>query len=120
MNRKRLQNDKKTELIFKKKLNIKSLLPMKRFVINTIFLLLLVLIIALTIFGKRGFLHMMRLQEELHEIEYNNSRLKLENDNLKLEITNLKDNLRYLEELSRNELGLAREGELIYRPEKKQ
>lgn len=119
MNRKRLQNHGKTELIFKKKLNIKYLLPMKRFVINTIFLLLLVLIIALTIFGKRGFMHMMRLQEELHEIEKNNSKLKIDNEKLKIEIINLKDNLRYLEELSRNELGLAREDELIYRPEKK-
>jgi len=62
---------------------------------------------------------MMRLQEELHEIESNNSKLKKENDKLKLEIINLKNNLRYLEELSRNELGLAREGELIYRPEKR-
>ncbi len=92
---------------------------MKRFVINTFFLLLLILVIVLTISGKRGFLHMMRLQEELHEIESNNSKLKKENDKLKLEIINLKNNLRYLEELSRNELGLAREGELIYRPEKR-
>jgi cell division protein FtsB len=92
---------------------------MKRFVINTFFLLSLVLVIALTITGKRGFLHMMGLQQELHEIEDKNSFLKKENEKIKLEILNLKNNLRYLEELSRNELGLAREGELIYRPEKK-
>ena len=92
---------------------------MKRFVINTFFILLLVLVIALTISGKRGFLHMVGLQEEFHEIEKNNSKLKKENEKLKLEIINLKNNLRYLEEISRNELGLAREGELIYRPEKK-
>ncbi len=92
---------------------------MKRFVINTFFILLLVLVIALTISGKRGFLHMVGLQEELHEIDKNNSKLKKENEKLKLEIINLKNNLRYLEEISRNELGLAREDELIYRPEKK-
>jgi cell division protein FtsB len=92
---------------------------MKRFVINTFFLLLLIVVIALTITGKRGFLHMVGLQEELHEIEKNNIILKKENEKLKLEIANLKNNLRYLEELSRNELGLAREGELIYRSEKK-
>jgi len=62
---------------------------------------------------------MVGLQEELHEIEKNNIKLKKENEKLKLEIVNLKTNLRYLEEISRNELGLAREGELIYRPEKK-
>ena len=92
---------------------------MKRFVINMFFILLLVLVIALTISGKRGFLHMVGLQEELHNIEKNNIKLKNENEKLKLEIINLKNNLRYLEEISRNELGLAREGELIYRPEKK-
>jgi cell division protein FtsB len=62
---------------------------------------------------------MVGLQEELHNIEKNNIKLKNENEKLKLEIINLKNNLRYLEEISRNELGLAREGELIYRPEKK-
>ena len=92
---------------------------MKRFVINTFFILLLILVIALTISGKRGFLHMVGLQQELHEIEKNNVKLKNENEKLKLEIINLKNNLRYLEEISRNELGLARDGELIYRPEKK-
>ena len=92
---------------------------MKRFVINTVFVLSLVLIIGLTILGERGFIHIMRLQEELFEIENNNSKLKIENEKLKIEVINLKNNLRYLEELSRNELGLAREGELIYRPEQK-
>jgi cell division protein FtsB len=92
---------------------------MKRFVINTLFLLLLCLVIAFTITGKRGFLHMIGLQQELHEIEKNNIKLKQENEKLKQEIMHLKNNLRYLEELSRNELGLARDGELIYRPEKK-
>jgi len=92
---------------------------MKRFVINTIFVLLLVLIIGMTILGKRGYLHLQRLQEEMYEMENNNSKLKAENEKLKFEVINLKNNLHYLEELSRNELGLAREGELIYRPEQK-
>jgi len=62
---------------------------------------------------------MIGLKQELHDIEKSNFKLKQENEKLKLEIMNLKNNIRYLEELSRNELGLAREGELIYRPEKK-
>jgi len=84
-----------------------------------VFVLLLVLIIGLTIFGERGFIHIMRLQKEFNEIEKNNSILKIENEKIKIEVINLKNNLRYLEELSRNELGLAREDELIYRPEQK-
>ena len=73
----------------------------------------------MTILGKRGYLHLQRLQEEMYEMENNNSKLKAENEKLKFEVINLKNNLHYLEELSRNELGLAREGELIYRPEQK-
>ena len=92
---------------------------MKRFVINTIFFLLLVLFIGVTIDGERGFIHIMRLRKELNEIVNNNIKLKIENEKLKYEVLNLKNNLRYLEELSRNELGLARENELIYRPEQK-
>ena len=62
---------------------------------------------------------MLSLQEELHEIESINSKLTIENEKLKAEISNLKNDLRYLEELSRNELGLSLEDELIYRPEQK-
>jgi cell division protein FtsB len=92
---------------------------MKRFVINASFTLILLLIICFTIVGKRGYFHMLRLHEELHAIESVNTKLKIENEKLKAEISNLKNDLRFLEELSRNELGLSREDELIYRPEQK-
>ena len=92
---------------------------MKRFVINTIFFLILLSLIAGTIIGKRGFVHLVKLEDEYNQIALFNQKLKLENDRLKTEIIDLKNNLRYLEELSRNELGYAKKGELIYRTEKK-
>lgn len=92
---------------------------MKRFVINTVFLLIVLSLVAGTVVGKRGFMHLMKLDEEYRHIALSNQRLKQENERLKAEIEDLKNNLRYLEELARNELGLAKQGEIIYRSEKK-
>ena len=92
---------------------------MKRVVITTVFFLLLLILIAVTVYGKRGLIQMVRLQEELHEIQNSNAALETENARLRIEIDQLKNDLRYLEELIRNELGLAKEDELIYRPENK-
>lgn len=92
---------------------------MKRLFINTFFFLILLSLIAGTIIGKRGFIHLLKLEEEYTLIVLNNQKLKLENETLKTEIQNLKNNLRYLEELSRNELGFAKKDELIYRKEHK-
>ena len=57
---------------------------------------------------------MARLQEELAELEDYNNKLKTENKELRKEIGLLKNNLRYLEEVARSELGLVKEGELVY------
>ena len=92
---------------------------MKRLVISGVFFLILLSLIAGTIAGKRGFFHLLKLEEEYKHISMSNHALRLENEKLKNEILNLKNNLRYLEELSRNELGLTKKGELIYRTEKK-
>jgi cell division protein FtsB len=91
---------------------------MKRFVINTFFFLILLSLIAGTIIGKRGFIHLIKLEEEYRQIDICNQKLKRENENLKTEIVDLKNNLRYLEELARNELGFAKKGELIFRTDK--
>lgn len=58
---------------------------------------------------------MVRLKEELHEIEKKNVKLNEENKSLKMEIELLKNDLKYLEEIARKELGLIKDGELVYR-----
>lgn len=88
---------------------------MKRIVITIGFLLSLVLLVGSTIFGERGFVQMVQLRAELKEIENNNTMLRTENEELKKEIGNLTNNLKYLEEVARNELGLVRDGEMVYR-----
>ena len=87
---------------------------MKKLVITLIFLIIFIVLLALTIFDQRGYKHMVQLRKELEEFESYNNRLKNENVELKREIGLLKNNLRYLEEVARSELGLVKEGELVY------
>jgi cell division protein FtsB len=82
--------------------------------------LLLCILLVITIFGQRGLLHMVRIKEELKTLEEHNKQLKAENLALKKQIGKLKSNHRYLEDLARDELGLAKEDELIYEFKKKQ
>ncbi len=88
-------------------------------IISLIFILILVALLAMTVFGQRGLLHMTRLKEELRRFEENNQRLQEENLALKKQIEQLKNNRRHLEDLARDELGFARENELIYELKKK-
>jgi len=92
---------------------------MKKSVIAILFILLLSLVIAATLFGQRGYMHLRRLQNELKAIEQHNATLQIENGELRHEIERLKHDLKYIEELARAELGLLKEGERIYQFDKK-
>jgi cell division protein FtsB len=92
---------------------------MSKKIISLIFILILVTLLAMTVFGQRGLLHMTRLKAELRLFEESNQRLQKENLALKKQIDQLKNDRRHLEDLAREELGLARENELIYELKKK-
>jgi len=82
-----------------------------------LFLLILIsfLIFAiLTFFGEKGILHLFRLQKELVRVSEKNSKLVEENQKLKEEVKRLKSDKRYIEEIARKELGMVKEGEIIY------
>lgn len=86
--------------------------------LSIMFFIIFIVLVALTIFDQRGFIHMVRLREELEELENYNDKLIIENEELRQEIDLLKNDLRYLEEVARSELGLVKEGELVYHLEK--
>jgi cell division protein FtsB len=88
---------------------------MKKVVLTIAFICTLITLVVLTIFGQRGFMHMIKLKEEYREIENKNEQLKGENAALKKEIDLLKNDLKYIEEIARNELGLIKDGETVYR-----
>jgi len=82
-------------------------------------LLLLILISLLifgilTFFGEKGILHLFRLRKELVRVNEKNFQLEEENQKLKEEVKRLKSDKRYIEEIARKELGMVKEGEIIY------
>ena len=84
----------------------------KRILLFTISLFLI--LGFLTFFGDKGILHLIRLQKELARIKGMNTKMEKENRNLKEEVRRLQHEKRYIEEIARKELGMVKEGEIIY------
>jgi len=81
-----------------------------------IVLAFVILVIAYyTIFGERGILQMRKLGDNLEDIKASTENLKEENDGLKKEIRLLQEDEDYIEKIAREELGLARKDEIIYK-----
>jgi cell division protein FtsL len=83
-------------------------------------LISLLILGSLTFFGENGILHLFGLQKELARIKEKNVKLEEENQRLKEEVKRLQSDKRYIEEIARKELGMVKEGEIIYQFEDKQ
>ena len=80
-----------------------------------VFILFLVLIFGFfTFFGDKGIVHLLRLQKELARVKEANARTEEENRKLREEVKRLQYEKRYIEEIARKELGMVKEGEVIY------
>jgi cell division protein FtsB len=72
-------------------------------------------IVIYSCFSERGLLQVLSLQSELREIEELNQSIQLENDELDDRVRLLSsDNLDYIGQLAREELGLSEPGEMVY------
>jgi len=69
----------------------------------------------LIIFGKRGLVDNYAMKERLMTLKKGNQDISLENKELSKKVILLGGDLQYLEMLARNELGMVRKGDLIYR-----
>ena len=67
-----------------------------------------------TFFGDKGIIHLLRLQKELVRIKDANVKIEQENRKLREEVKRLQHEKRYIEENARKELGMVKEGEVIY------
>lgn len=85
----------------------------KRFLL-VIFCFLLILG-WLTFFGEKGLFHLFRLKKELVRIQEENRKIEGENERLREEVKRLKSDPRAIEEIARRELGMVKEGEILYR-----
>lgn len=77
--------------------------------------LLVVAMIVHDVFGTHGFLAMRRTQSEIKKVQANLDKLSKENDALAQEVKDLKTDPRLIEKIARDDLGLARPGEVIIR-----
>lgn len=69
----------------------------------------------LIIFGKRGLVDNYAMKERLMALKKANQDISLENKELSKKVILLRGDLQYMEMLARNELGMVRKGDLIYR-----
>ncbi len=72
-------------------------------------------LVYLFIFSKYGYLRMRELQRENADLEERVTEVERKNEELETEIGRLEDDMEAVERLAREELGLVKEGETIYR-----
>ena len=66
-------------------------------------------------FGKRGLVDNYAMKERLMSLKKANQDISLENKELNKKVMLLRGDLQYIEMLARNELGMVKKGDLIYR-----
>ena len=88
---------------------------------SIIFVLLLMALVAHVLFAEHGFLAMRRAQKEVEKLRQDIAQLNADNKQLSEEIHALKTDPQLIERIAREEMGLARHDELIFKlPPKKQ
>jgi cell division protein FtsB/cell division protein DivIC len=92
---------------------LKSEMKKKRLLL--LILISLLILGSLTFFGEKGIFSLFRLRKEVARVKEKNLRLEEENQKLKEEVKRLQSDKRYLEEIARKELGMVKEGEILYR-----
>jgi cell division protein FtsB len=77
-----------------------------------VFLFLMALLIT---FGNRGLVDNYLMTKRLAQIKSLNNGVTAENNELKKKIVLLRTDLGYIESLARNELGMVKKGDMVYR-----
>jgi cell division protein FtsB len=82
---------------------------------GVVFFLLLAAILVHDLFGERGLLAMLRARREAEELRQEIAKLHEENRKLGEQVQALKSDPRLIERIAREEMNLARPGELIFK-----
>ncbi len=77
-----------------------------------VFLLLMALLIT---FGNRGLVDNYLVSKRLAQLKLQSNEITTENNDLKRKILLLRNDLSYIEALARSELGMVKEGDIVYR-----
>jgi len=82
------------------------------------FLLLIFFIFLIaywTIFGDNGILKLRKIEQENDKVKAASEKIKEENERLKKEIKLLQEDRKYVEKVAREELGMTRKDEIIFK-----
>jgi len=79
------------------------------------FIAVLVCMGLLILFGDRGFYDVLALKGKVRTLSQENAGIMRENEELKETIRLLRSNARYIEMVARNDLGMVRKGDIVYR-----
>jgi cell division protein FtsB len=77
-----------------------------------VFLFLMALLIT---FGNRGIVDNYLMSKRLAQLNSQNGMIAAESDELKRKILLLRGDLTYIESIARNELGMVKKGDVVYR-----
>ena len=80
-----------------------------------ILILALFALLVHDIFGAHGFIAMRRTQKEIDRVREQIGKLNNENKSLSSQVNSLKTDPKAIERIAREEMGLARPGEIIYK-----
>jgi len=85
-----------------------------KIIVSVLFFCVVLTLAAFLFFGQRGIAHLVTLQEQFAALEAENQRIVRDNLRLQHEIDQLNDNLAYIEDIARKQLGLVKKDELVY------
>lgn len=77
-------------------------------------LLLFILLVAWLVFGKRGIIHLYRMESQRQEYQGKIRRLEAENEELLAEIERLRKDKDFIESVARKELNLVKDEEVHF------
>ena len=75
---------------------------------------------VLTTFGNRGLVDNYLMSKRLADLKLQTIKITAENNELKRKILLLRNDINYIEMIARNELGMVRKGDVVYRFVKQQ
>jgi cell division protein FtsB len=75
----------------------------------------LIAMMLLIVFGKRGVVDNYLIGKRIDQLKLQKSMIAAESDELKKKIFLLRGDLNYIESIARNELGMVKKGDVVYR-----
>jgi cell division protein FtsB len=82
--------------------------------VNLVLAFVTVVLVVDSLVGEKGLMESMRARREYHEVSASIESLKRENAKMREEVRRLKDDPAAIEWVARQELGLIRDGEVLF------